>query len=116
MSISDEERIRAREYERKRNSRLVQLRNEYQDIEATLAAVKNQLGGTHDFRSLKRIGNRDVSSWKTADKAIRVEALRFRSQALKRQLLDIAAEKDADAKARGFYVGPMIHPDPTPYF
>ena len=114
MIVSDEE-LRAKEYERKRDDRLVRLRNEYKDIQATLADVDNQVDGP-DFRLLNRIGGLDVSRWKTADKQVRVEALRFREQALERQILKIVGEKDAEARARGLYTGPMRHPDPTPYF
>lgn len=112
--ISDQE-IRAGEFERKRRHRLVCVRTEWQAIQKTLADVDDQVDGP-DFRSLKRIGDRDVSGWKAVDKAIRVESLRFREQALERELRAIVDQMDADRKARGFYSGPMIHADPTPNF
>ena len=115
MMISDRE-LRAREYKRKRRSRVVRLRNERKALQEALADIKNQLDGTDDFRQVKRIGGKDVSSWKATDKKMRVERLRFLSQSLERKILDIAAEIDADARARGFYRGPMIHADPTPNF
>ena len=113
MIVSDE-KLRAQEYERKRNTRLVRLRREYKAVQETLADVENQLDGTDDFRLLKRIGGKDISNWKAIDKKMRVELLRFRSQSLERGILAIVAEKDAGDRARGSYVGPMIHPDPTP--
>ena len=113
MIISDE-KLRANEYERKRNTRLVKQRNEYQEIQAILDGVDNQLDDRDDFRHLKRIGGRDVSNWKTTDKKLRVEALRFREQALERQVRKIADEINSDKRARGSYVGEMIHAAPTP--
>ena len=113
MMVSSQE-LRAREYARKRNDRLVRVRNECQDIQATLADIDNQLDDPDDFRQVKRIGGKDTSGWKTADKKLRVESLRFRATSLARELLAIVAQKDADELARGFYVGPMRHPDPTP--
>ena len=113
MRISSNE-LRAREYARKRDDRLVRLRNEHSDIQKTLTDVDNQIDDPDDFRLLKRIGDRDVSGWKATDKKMRVESLRFRSTGTERELLAIVAQKDADDRARGSYVGPMIHPDPTP--
>ena len=113
MMPSDNE-LRAHEYARKRNDRLVRLRNEYSDIQKILDDVDNQVDGPDDFRLLKRIGGRDVSNWKATDKQVRVERLRFREPALEREIAKIAAEIDSDKRARGFYGGPMIHPDPTP--
>ena len=115
MIVSDEE-LRAKEYERKRDDRLIRLRDEYQDIQATLSDVENQLDGTDDFRQVKGIGGRDVFQWKATDKKMRIERFRFRAQSLEQEILAIVAEKDAGNRARGFYTGPMIHPDPTPRF
>ena len=114
MSISENE-LRAHEFERKRNHRLVRVRNEWRAIQKKLEDVDSQVDGL-DFRGLKRIGELDVSGWKSADKAIRVESLRFREQTLERELRAIVDEIDADAKARGFRTGPFVHPDPTPNF
>ena len=115
MRISSQE-LRAREYARKRDDSLVKQRNEYSDIQTILDDVDNQIDSPDDFRLLKRIGGRDVSNWKATDKKMRAESLRFRSQSLERGILAIVDEKDAAARARGLYTGPMVHADPTPHF